>query len=1818
MPSIRQPSPRVWKSIRNFNVLLSFCGTLGAGGPVLRAGMTDLAGPPGTYQFGGDVKVLSNGNYVVVDQYYQPPGRDVQTGGVFLYSRDGALISTLTGSSADDRVGSGGITVLANGNFVIVSYRWDNGKAVDAGAVTWGSMTTGVSGEVSPDNSLVGTTYDDQIGDSSQTRGLGGVVALSNGNYVVCSPTWTWQNGAPPLRNAGAVTWGDGTKGVRGVISDANSLVGTAAGMAVGQKLNGGGVTEVGEGNYVLSTPYWKSGGLGGLGAVTWCDGKTGRTGAITSQNSLVGTQEGDWVGGGRIQGRSITVLASGDYVVSSPNWSRGAVKNAGAVTWCPGSAGRAGAVTEENSLVGVTEGDKISNYDNAFRDVEGVVALKNGNYVVSSFRWDKGAIVDAGAATWCRSDGATTGPVTEANSVTGSKAGDAIGRTAALTSGNYVVAGELWDNGSALDAGGVRLMDGTMPSSGVLSAENSLTGTQANDLVSSGGVVPLANGNFVAASPKWKKGALGGAGAVTWVNGNTGLTGPVTEANSLTGAGAGDYIGGSLNITTYAAGGRVTALVNGHYVVSSPYWKGRRGAVTWCDGAAGRIGTVTEENSIIGNTGDFAGGGFDTRLGGVTPLPDGNYVIGSPMWKTNGFQAGAVTWASGAAATSLVISAANSLTGTVREQYLGQYKAIPLAEGAYVLRNPEWTSESGLIKGALFYSAGTAPPTGIISESNSVVGTGNSSSFSWDGAGKRLLVGVPGGNRVTVLSAETANVPQLKLVQENGAGVTAGSTVAMAGETAPGSVKALNLIFGNTGYASLRITSVTVSDAQFALLLPAEGVSVPRQGTVSIPLVFTPVQAGVSTAVVRILTNDPSVPEFSFTVTATSAVAPDILATDRVGPPGSERFGWEVALLPNGNLVVTDPWYDAPGPVKDAGAVYLFSRTGTLLSTLTGSSEGDMVGDGGVVVLTNGHYVIRSGSWSHQGAFRAGAVTWGNAATGVSGTVSAANSLVGSREKDDVGGCATFGGGPGVIPLPNGNYLVLSPVWNMSFGVSSVTGAVTLGRGEGGVSGVVGAFNSLIGYLVGDGGIEILSNGNGVVRSSAGVTWISADMGINGQISSSNSLFCPGEIAGGVPVVQGLKDGNYVAAWPDFDGGRGAVVWGNGTVGSAGTVQDGTALTGGDSTDRLGSGGLAALPEGGYAVLSPQWSQNRGAVTWGQAGTAISGKISAANSLIGGQPGDLAGQGGLTLLANGNAVVSSPAWADGAAVNAGAVTWIGSGSGGPATGPVSAANSLTGSHAGDQVGVAGITALADGHYTVASPQWNQRQGAVTWGDGLTGRTGPVTEANSLTGLSPQQGLGLSRVVALGSGAYVINCPYWRNATGDEAGAVMWMRGSTDGAGVFNQANALTGFSHQDYVGSGGVQPLANGHFVIVSPSWSANRGAVTWADGFKPLSGTVSAANSLTGGTSGDFVGAGDFSYPGGVTVLANGNYTVVSPNWTNKATVAKTGAVTLAGGTQGIIGEVSAANSLIGSVAANIQGMPPVITWGDGAWATSIVSRSPGSQGINAMILGTGRTGGAMSGAVDFRNSVMTESPISRYRKTLDYYPDLKLWAVGRPGYNRVILCSYTVPARGRISVEQLPGALPPPGAAEPTGWDLPNGSTVDFGIVDAGQPVDRTVLIRNTGGTGLGGGVMMLNGRDFFILEAPAQITVPQGKWSYMVLRFFPSSPGFKSGAVRIVSNDPEQPEITLNLQGTARPYAAWPFGQEGIAPEIMVLPDGEASVRFQAVAGITYILQRSQDLVTWDFSGHVTADETGAVRFTDSSPPEKGAFYRLKAR
>jgi hypothetical protein len=112
--------------------------------------------------------------------------------------------------------GGGAVVALARGDFVVVSSHWDNGVTENVGAVTWASGMTAISGEISVANSLIGGTAEDQIG--------GEVVALDNGDYVVQSSSWDSGGTA----NAGAVTWGIGPAGTKGVITSANSVLGTA------------------------------------------------------------------------------------------------------------------------------------------------------------------------------------------------------------------------------------------------------------------------------------------------------------------------------------------------------------------------------------------------------------------------------------------------------------------------------------------------------------------------------------------------------------------------------------------------------------------------------------------------------------------------------------------------------------------------------------------------------------------------------------------------------------------------------------------------------------------------------------------------------------------------------------------------------------------------------------------------------------------------------------------------------------------------------------------------------------------------------------------------------------------------------------------------------------------------------------------------------------------------------------------------------------------------------------------------------------------------------------------------------------------------------------------------------------------------------------------------------------------------------------------------------------------------------------------------------------------------------------------------------
>ena len=546
---------------------------------------------------------LTKGNYVLASPAWDN-GAIIDAGAVSW--GDGAtgtagVISesnSLVGSSKSDGVSSK-VTALTNGNYVVSSPNWDKGTTTNVGAVTWASGVGGGAGVISATNSLIGAKSGDNVGLV--------VTALTNGNYVIGSPNW--DNGS--ITNAGAATWLNGATGAVGTLNTANSLVGGKANDKVGFS-----ITALSNGNYVVNSPSWDNGATVDVGAITWGNGVTGSVGVVSAANSLIGSTTGDGLGS------TVIALTNGNYVVGSPNWDRGSVVNAGAITWGDGTSCTVGTISDANSLVGSTANDGLS-YT--------IIALINGNYVVGSPHWDNGIAIDVGAVTWGNGAGGTIGAISAANSLIGSTTNDGdIYNITALTNGNYVVGSPHWDNGTAIDAGAVTWGNGAGGTVGMISAANSIVGSTKNDLVGSDNsasnrITALTNGNYVISSPLWDKGASSNAGAVTWAKGAGGTVGTISSTNSLVGSKTGDQVG---SVTV--------ALPNGTYVTASSVADNgsltNAGAVTWGNGDGSLVGEISSLNSLLGSSKDDQLGS-----GGITPLTVGNmngsFILSSTNW---------------------------------------------------------------------------------------------------------------------------------------------------------------------------------------------------------------------------------------------------------------------------------------------------------------------------------------------------------------------------------------------------------------------------------------------------------------------------------------------------------------------------------------------------------------------------------------------------------------------------------------------------------------------------------------------------------------------------------------------------------------------------------------------------------------------------------------------------------------------------------------------------------------------------------------------------------------------------------------------------------------------------------------------------------------------------------------------------------------------------------------------------------------------------------------------------------------------------------
>ncbi|WP_208948552.1 MBG domain-containing protein [Segnochrobactrum spirostomi] len=945
------------------------------------------------------------------------------------------------------------------------------------------------------------------------------------------------------------------------------------------------------------------------------------------------------------------------------------------------------------------------------------------------------------------------------------------------MPGGTIIVTKPLDDVAGAVGAGSVFYYNS---STGALIS--ALQGTNSGDNIGSGGLFFINYNNYqnyyvkgttqifvndttapyLVLSPNWN----GGAGAITWAGANSTVAGVVSASNSLVGSTAGDRIGDNFQIAI---------LPNNNYVSISPTWGAGKGAVTMGSASTGIIGAVSSNNSIIGSASDRTDGSNlpGDRIGsnGITVLLNGNFVVRSPNWNQN---AGAITFFSQTTSTVGVVSASNSFVGTNAGQFyhntnftnpytnqpgstygyyggdnFAAYDIVQLSQYYFVITSPNWS----IGRGSVTIASSQSGITGTVSGSNSLIGT--------------------------------------------------------TGGTQYESIYGYNLYYGSDSVGS---NVFALTNGNFVVTSPSWN---SNRGAATFSSVTAPTLGAVSSSNSLI-----------GSTAGTPGSTGQRLGGGNNGIFGGDQVGTSVTPLASGNYVVrSTEWDGSKGAVTFgsgmAGVVGAVSST----NSLVGSAAGDRVGGGGVTLLGNGDYVFTSPSWSSS----KGAVTRGAATGGLIGFLDASNSIVGATSNDPATGLGgdSIGSG-GIVVLSNGSWVISSPNW------SAFRGAVTLMSATQATSGAITASNSLVGTTsgtlykydgihywqiggdqIGSGGIITLSYNNGsnfLILSpywgtnKGAVTFQDPNSFATGALSSSNSL-----VGANSGIVSYYTNNGVTYGY--YNGGD--------SIGTGGSAQyNYNPATGEYYTNIL------VLENNNYAISSPSYALNKGAVTFGSATSGISGVVDNTNSYVGTtagtsynagagsgytmiayQGGDQLGYGGFQKLSNNNILIQSPMWNN----TAGAVTWSNGVS--PFHGTISSTNSLIGSSAGDRIGYNVATSsgasfvLANGNYLITSPGWNGGRGAVTFGAAGAAVTGVVSANNSLVGASTGNAIGSGGVTGLAGGGYIISSPNWPGATWSSGGAL---------TGTVSVANTFTGAPAG---GTSVVTPLNNSTTFAISAS---------------------------------------------------------------------------------------------------------------------------------------------------------------------------------------------------------------------------------------------------------------------------------------------------------------------------------------------------------------------------------------------------------------
>jgi photosystem II stability/assembly factor-like uncharacterized protein len=90
----------------------------------------------------------------------------------------------------------------------------------------------------------------------------------------------------------------------------------------------------------------------------------------------------------------------------------------------------------------------------------------------------------------------------------------------------------------------------------------------------------------------------------------------------------------------------------------------------------------------------------------------------------------------------------------------------------------------------------------------------------------------------------------------------------------------------------------------------------------------------------------------------------------------------------------------------------------------------------------------------------------------------------------------------------------------------------------------------------------------------------------------------------------------------------------------------------------------------------------------------------------------------------------------------------------------------------------------------------------------------------------------------------------------------------------------------------------------------------------------------------------------------------------------------------------------------------------------------------------------------------------------------------------------------------------------------------ASIDFGAVEVGNSYSRDFNIYNRGNTSLQISSMTSNNSQFSVINTTS---VPSGSSMTATVRFTPTSVGSKTAKITIVSNDPDEPSVTVSLYG-----------------------------------------------------------------------------------